>query len=138
VFVVVSDNAWDASFIILSVQNFHYSFGSVLCAFWLLGEARIVLERLVDAMFELQIIDVPHGQEDFIYGDGFFFQIQHRSYIMHDLFAYDKVVQWWRSTSRILENSRLQMNPFAIRIVHEGDLDVAHLCGFKGAVGSTP
>ena len=100
-FAVVSDNAWDASFV---VQNFHYSFGSVLRAFWLLGEARVVLERLVDAMFELQIFDVPHGQEDFIYGDGFVFKIQHRSYIMRDLFAYDKVVQWRSST---LEYSKI-------------------------------
>ena len=57
-----------------------------------------MLERLVDARFDLQIIDVPHGQEDFIYGDGFVFKIHHRSYIMRDLFAYDKVVQWWSST----------------------------------------
>jgi len=38
----------------------------------------------------------------------------------------------------ILDNIRLQMNPFASRIVHEGDFDVTHLCGFIGAVGSTP
>jgi len=44
-----------------------------------LGEARVVLERLVNAMFELQITDVPHGQEDFIYGDCFLFKIQRRS-----------------------------------------------------------
>ena len=89
-------------------------------------------------MFELQIIDVPHGQEDFIYGDGFFFKIQHRSYIMQGLLAYDKVVQRRRLALGILDNIRLQMNPFASRIVHEGDFDVAHLCGFIGAVGSTP
>jgi hypothetical protein len=54
VFAVVSDNAWDVSFIILSIQNFHYSFGSVSRDFSLLGEAHVVLERLVDARFELQ------------------------------------------------------------------------------------
>ncbi len=59
---IVPDNTWNVSFIILSVQNFHYSFGSVSRAFWLLGEARVVLERLVNALFELQITDVPHGQ----------------------------------------------------------------------------
>ena len=137
-FAVVAYNAWDVSFIILSVQNFHCSFGSISRAFWLLGEARVVLERLVDARFELQFIDVPHGQKDFIYGDHFFFKIQHRSYIMQGLFAFDKVVQWRRSSSGILDNIRLQMNPFAGRVVHEGDLDVTHLGGFEGAIGSTP
>ncbi len=110
---VVSDNAWDVSFIILSIQNFHYSFGSISRAFSLLGEARVVLERLVDARFELQIIDVPHGQEDFIYGDCFFFKNQHRSYIMQGLLAYDKVIQRRCSSLGILDNVRLQMNPFA-------------------------
>jgi len=38
-------------------------------------------------MFELQIADVPHGQEDFIYGDSLLFEIQHRSYIMQGLLA---------------------------------------------------
>jgi hypothetical protein len=103
-----------------------------------LGEARVVLEHHVNAMFELQISDVPHGQEDFIYGDYFLFKIQHRSYIMQGLFAYDKVEQRRRLASGILNYVRLQMNPFASRIAHEGDFDVAHLCGFKGAIGSTP
>jgi len=67
-----------------------------------LGEARVVLERLVNAMYELQITDVPHGQEDFIYGDCLLFKIQHRSYIMQGLLAYDKVVQQRRLASGIL------------------------------------
>ena len=48
---------------------------------------------------------------------------------MQGLFAYGKVVQQWCSTSGILDNIRLQMNPFASRIVHGGDLNVAHLEG---------
>ena len=97
-----------------------------------------MLEHLVNAIFELQIADVPHGQEDFIYGDCFLFEIQHRSYIMQGLLAYDKVVQRRHLALGILDNIRLQMNLFASRIVHEGDFDVAHLCGFKGAIESTP
>ena len=57
---------------------------------------------------------------------------------MQGLLAYDKVIQWRHLASGIINNIRLQMNPFASRIVHEGDFDVAHLCGFKGAIGSTP
>ena len=114
-FAVVSDNAWDVNFIILSVQNLHYSFGSVSRAFWLLGKARVVLEHLVNARFELQIIDVSHGQEDFIFGDHFFFKVQYRSYIMQSSFAYDKVVQRRRPSSRILDNVRLQIGGATIK-----------------------
>ncbi len=98
-----------------------------------------MLERPGDARFELQITDVPHGQEDFIYGYCLFFKIHYRSYVMQGLLAYDEVVQWGHATSGILDNIRLQLNPFAGRVlVHEGDLDIAHLCSLKGAVGSTP
>ncbi len=30
------------------------------------------------------------------------------------------------------------MNPFAVRVVHKGYLDVAHLFGLKGAMGKKP
>ncbi len=42
-----------------------------------------------NARFELQIVDVPHGQEDVINGDGPFFEVQHCTYIMQGLLAND-------------------------------------------------
>ncbi len=41
------------------------------------------------ARFELQIDNIPHWQEDSIYGNGLLFEVQDRTYIMQDLFAYD-------------------------------------------------
>jgi hypothetical protein len=37
----------------------------------------------------LQVVDIPHWQEDFINGDGLFFEVQHSTYIMQGLLAND-------------------------------------------------
>ncbi len=41
------------------------------------------------ARFDLQIDDIPHWQEDTIYGNGRFFKVQDRTYIVQSLLAYD-------------------------------------------------
>ncbi len=41
------------------------------------------------ARFELQIDNISHLQEDTIYGDGLFFEVQDRTYIVQGLLAYD-------------------------------------------------
>ncbi len=41
------------------------------------------------ARLELQIDNIPHWQEDTIYGNGLFFEVQDRTYIKQDLLAYD-------------------------------------------------
>ncbi len=41
------------------------------------------------ARFELQIDNIPHWQEDTIYGNGFFFEVQDHTYIVQGLLAYD-------------------------------------------------
>ncbi len=79
---IVFDNAWKVCFVIFSVQDFHNTFGSVTCTLWLLGKGRIELKCPGNARFELQIVDVPHGQEDVINGDGPFFEVQHCTYSM--------------------------------------------------------
>jgi hypothetical protein len=40
-----------------------------------------------NAWFELQDVDIPHGQEDIINGDGLFFEVQHCTNIMQGLLA---------------------------------------------------
>ncbi len=77
-----SDNAWKVCFVILTIQDFHYAFGWVMCTYWLLGKAITKLKCPENARFELQIVDAPHGQEDFINGDGLFFEVQHVAYIL--------------------------------------------------------
>ncbi len=79
---VVLDNAWKICFVIFSVQDFYDAFGCITCTFWLLCVVGIKLKHPRNARFELQVVDVPHGQEDVINGDGFFFEVQHRTYIM--------------------------------------------------------
>ncbi len=48
----------------------------VTCTQWLLGQAGVLLERPGNARLELQIVDVPHGQEDFTNSDSLFFEVQ--------------------------------------------------------------
>jgi hypothetical protein len=79
---IVLDNAWKVCFVLLSIQDFHYAFGCITCTYWLLGKARIKLKQPGNARFELQIVDVPHGQENFINGNGLFFEVQHGAYVM--------------------------------------------------------
>ncbi len=82
-------NAWKVYFVILSIQNFHNAFGGVSCTRWFLGKAGVELKRPRNARFELQVVDIPHGQEDIINGDEPFFEVQHSAYIMQGLFAND-------------------------------------------------
>ncbi len=60
-----------------------------MCTCWLLGKAGIKLKRPGNARLELQIVDIPHGQENFINGDGSFIEVQHGAYIMQSLLAND-------------------------------------------------
>jgi hypothetical protein len=54
-----------------------------------MGKAGIELKHPGNARFELQVVDIPHGQEDIINGDCPFFEVQHGAYIMQSLFAND-------------------------------------------------
>jgi hypothetical protein len=89
VHAIVLDNAWKVCFVILSIQDFHNAFGSITFTYWLLGKAGIVLKRPGNVSFELQVVDIPHGQVDFINGDGHFLEAQHSTYIMQGLLAND-------------------------------------------------
>jgi hypothetical protein len=57
---------------IFSIQDFYHAFGCITCTYCLLGKVRIELKHPGNARFELQIVDVSHGQEDVINGDGLF------------------------------------------------------------------
>jgi hypothetical protein len=91
-----------------------------------------------NARCELQIVDVPHGQEDFINGDGLFFEVQHSTYIMYSLLANDKVVQRLRASSGVFHYIQAHVHLFTCRILSEGEVDFTHLFGFVCAVGSAP
>ncbi len=74
---IVFHNAWKVCFVIHSILDFHNTFGGITCTCWLLGKAGIKLKRPGNARFELQVVDIPHGQEDLINGDGPFVEVQH-------------------------------------------------------------
>jgi hypothetical protein len=114
---IILDNAWKICVVILSVQDFYNALGCIMCTFWFLGIVRIKLECPGNARFELQIVDVPHGQEDAINGDGLFFEVQYPTYIMQGLLAYDKVIQRLWASRRIFHNIRAQVHLFTCRIV---------------------
>jgi hypothetical protein len=83
-------SAWKVCFVILlTVQNFHNAFGGITYTCCFLGKAGIELKHPGNARFELQAVDIPHGQEDIINGDGPFFEVQHGTSIMQGLFAND-------------------------------------------------
>jgi hypothetical protein len=82
-------NTWKVCFVILGIQYFHDALGGVMCTCWLLGKAGIKLKHPVNARFELQVVDIPHGQEDIINGEGPFFEVYHGTYIMQGLLAND-------------------------------------------------
>ncbi len=75
--------------VIISIQNFHDAFGGITCTCWFLGNAGIELKCPGNARFELQVVDIPHGQEDIINGDGPFFEVQHGANIMQGSLAND-------------------------------------------------
>ncbi len=58
----------------LASKNFHDAFGGITCAIWFLGKAGIELKHPGNARFE-QVVDIPHGLEDIINGDGPFFEV---------------------------------------------------------------
>jgi hypothetical protein len=84
---IVLYNAWKVCFVILSIQDFHKAFGGITCTCCFLGKAGIKHKRPGNARFELQVVDLPHGQKDFINGDGPLFEVQHGAYIMQGLLA---------------------------------------------------
>ncbi len=86
---IVFHNAWKVCSVILSIQDFHNAFGGIMCTCWLLGKAGIKLKHPINVRFELKVVDIPHGQKDFINGDGPFFEIQHGAYFMQGLLAND-------------------------------------------------
>jgi hypothetical protein len=89
VHAIVFYHAWKVCSVILSIQNFHDAFGDITCTHWFLGEAGVELKHPGNAGFELQVVGIPHGQEDIINGDGPFFGVQHCTYIMQGLLAND-------------------------------------------------
>jgi hypothetical protein len=89
VHAIVFSSAWKVCFVILSIQIFHDAFGGVTCTCWFLGKAGIDLKCPGNARFELQAVDIPHGQEDIINGDGPFFEVQHDTNILQGLLVND-------------------------------------------------
>jgi hypothetical protein len=67
-------------FLASKISTTHLVVLRVLSGSW--AKLELNLSEPGNARFELQIFDVPHGQEDFINSDGPSFEVQHCTYIM--------------------------------------------------------
>ncbi len=63
---ILPNYGWKICFLILSIQNFHPVLGGTACTDWLLGKAGVHPECPGNSRFELQIGNIPHGQEDLV------------------------------------------------------------------------
>jgi hypothetical protein len=137
VHAIVFNNAWKVCFVIFSVQDFYQAFGCVMCTLWFLVMARIKLKCSGNARFELQIVDVSHGQEDVINGDGPFFEVNTAPIPCKVCLP---MIRSYNGFGPPLGYSTISgcRRTFFSKIVNEGELNFIHLFCFKGAIGSAP
>ena len=129
---------WKICFVIFGIQYFYYLLGSTVCASRFLSMVRVDSKCSGDALFELQIGNISHGQEDFVYLYGTFLEVQYNPQLMHGAFVDDEVIHRCSEAWLILYNVRCKMHLFVAREIHKGYFDVTHLVRDNGAVGSTP
>jgi hypothetical protein len=55
------------AFLYLAYKIFHYELGFAVGANWLLGKTGVFSECPGNPSFELQISNIPHRQEEFVY-----------------------------------------------------------------------
>ncbi len=67
---------WKICFLVLGIQNFHHALGSAAGGNWLSSKTGIFSECPGNPRFELQINDVPHGLEDFVYSYCLLLEVQ--------------------------------------------------------------
>ena len=66
-----------SAFFVLCIQYFHYMLGSATGANWFLSMVQIVPKCSGNAQFELQICNISHGQENFVYLYGTLIEVQY-------------------------------------------------------------
>jgi hypothetical protein len=60
-----------------SVEYLYYPFSGISSTDWFLSLAQIVSQCSGYARFELQVDNIPHWEEDTIYGNGLLFEVQY-------------------------------------------------------------
>ena len=75
---IVSDYVWKICFVIFSVEYLYYPFSGISSTDRFLSLARVVSQCSGHARFELQVRNIPHREEDIIYGNGLLFEVQYR------------------------------------------------------------
>ena len=96
---IVSDYCWKVCFVIFSVEYLYYPSSGISSTDRFLSLARVVSQCSGYAMFELQVRNIPHREEDIIYGNGLLSEVQYGSNIVQCLFADYQVIQRCRSYS---------------------------------------
>ncbi len=125
---------WKICFFILGIQNFHHALCSATSTDWLLGEASIKLECPGNVWFELQIGNVPHGQEKLAYLYGLFLEVQYYPLVLQGLLVNYEVIHW----CLVLYNIWLKVDLLAGGVLHKRDFNVTHIICDEGAIGSAP
>ncbi len=71
------DYCWKICFVIFSVEYLDNPFSGCLSTDWFLSLACVVPQRSGYARFELQVDNIPHREEDTIYGNSLLFEVQY-------------------------------------------------------------
>ena len=107
---IVFDNCWKICFVIFSVEYLYYPFSGISSTDRFLSLARVVSQCSGHARFELQVCNIPHREEDIIYGNGLLFEVQYSSDIVQCLLADYQVIQRCRSSRVVFYYVRGQVN----------------------------
>ena len=75
---IVFDNSWKICFNIFSVEYLDNPLSGCLSTDRFLSLACVMPQRSGYARFELQVDNIPHREEDTIYGNGLLFEVQYR------------------------------------------------------------
>ncbi len=107
---IVSDYCWKICFVIFSVEYLYYPFNGISSTDRFLSLARVVPQCSGYARFELQVRNIPHWEEDIIYGNGLLFEVQYCPDLVQCLLADDEVIQRCRSSCSVFYYVRGQMD----------------------------
>jgi len=107
---IVSDYCWKICFVIFSIEYLYYPFSGISSTDWFLSLACVVPQCSGYARFELQVRNIPHWEEDIIYGNGLIFEVQYCPDLVQCLLADDEVIQRCRSSCFVFYYVGGQMN----------------------------
>ncbi len=114
----------------LGIQNSHPALGGTAGTGYLLGKASITHKCPGNARFELQIGNVPHGQE--------FLSICINPSVVKGLLANYEVIHWRLVSRAVFYNRWMKADLHAGGVLHKRGFNVTNLISNEGAIGIAP